>query len=99
MGRRKKRDEAPLSLFSFQDIMACLTGILILVALLLAIDGLSDDMQATPGKSGTPEESKAAESADDLRERLAILPAGVIQFANPTLQQLQVDRQGIQWVA
>ena len=73
MGRRKRREDAPLSLFSFQDIMACLTGILILVALLLAIDGLSDEMQATPGKSGTPEEAKAAESVDDLRERLAIL--------------------------
>lgn len=73
MGRRKRREDAPLSLFSFQDIMACLTGILILVALLLAIDGLSDEMQATPGKSGTPEEAKAPESADELRERIAIL--------------------------
>lgn len=73
MGRRKRREDAPLSLFSFQDIMACLTGILILVALLLAIDGLSDEMQATPGKAGTPEEAKAAESADELRERIAIL--------------------------
>ena len=54
MGRRKKRDEAPLSLFSFQDIMACLTGILIMVSLLLAIDGLSDEMQVTPGK-GDPQ--------------------------------------------
>lgn len=63
MGRRKKSEGAPLSLFSFQDIMACLTGILILIALLLAIDGLSDDMQATPGKAATPEEAAAAAKA------------------------------------
>ena len=73
MGRRKKREEAPLSLFSFQDIMACLTGILILVALLLAIDGLSDDMQATPGKSGAPVEEDVAARLPELREQVAIL--------------------------
>lgn len=73
MGRRKKREEAPLSLFSFQDIMACLTGILILVALLLAIDGLSDTMQATPGKSGAPVEADVAARLPELREQVAIL--------------------------
>jgi hypothetical protein len=66
MGRRKKSEGAPLSLFSFQDIMACLTGILILIALLLAVDGLSDEMQATPGKAGSPE--AAAEAAKAVRE-------------------------------
>ena len=73
MGRRKKSEGAPLSLFSFQDIMACLTGILILIALLLAIDGLSDDMQAAPGKSASPEAVEAAkarqEAAAELRRR------------------------------
>lgn len=73
MGRRRKREEAPLSLFSFQDIMACLTGILILVALLLAIDGLSDTMDATPGKDGAPDPAEAAARAVELRERVAIL--------------------------
>lgn len=66
MGRRRKSEAAPLSLFSFQDIMACLTGILILMALLLAIDGLSDDMRAAPGKAGSPE--AAAEAEEAIRE-------------------------------
>ena len=77
MGRRRKREEAPLSLFSFQDIMACLTGILILVALLLAIDGLSDTMDATPGKDGAPDPAEAAASAAELRERVAILQRSI----------------------
>jgi len=73
MGRRRKREDAPLSLFSFQDIMACLTGILIMVSLILAIDGLSDTMQAVPGQ-GTPSEPQdAARTAEELREEIAVL--------------------------
>jgi hypothetical protein len=68
MGRRKRREEAPLSLFSFQDIMACLTGVLILVALLLALDGLADEVQVTPSKGGA-----ASETDSSFRERIAIL--------------------------
>lgn len=75
MGRRTRREEAPLSLFSFQDIMACLTGILILVALLLAIDGLSDAMQATPGRPAA--EASAAERLPSLRERVALLQRAI----------------------
>jgi hypothetical protein len=73
MGRRRKREDAPLSLFSFQDIMACLTGILILVSLLLAIDGLSDTMQATPGTGAPNEPQDAARTAGQLREEIATL--------------------------
>ena len=77
MGRRKKREEAPLSLFSFQDIMACLTGILILVALLIAMDGLTDEMEATPGKSGVPNPEIAAARVPVLREQIAILQRSI----------------------
>ena len=77
MGRRKKREEAPLSLFSFQDIMACLTGILILVALLIAMDGLTDEMEATPGKSGAPNPEVAAARVPVLREQIAILQRSI----------------------
>jgi hypothetical protein len=72
MGRRKKRDEAPLSLFSFQDIMACLTGILILVSLLLAIDGLADEVQATPGQAADAEPADP-EPLEELRARVGSL--------------------------
>lgn len=44
---------SPMSFFSFQDIMACVTGIMILVALILALDPLSDQpsISATAGQS------------------------------------------------
>jgi TolA-binding protein len=73
MGRRRKRDEAPLSLFSFQDIMACLTGILIMVSLLLAIDGLSDVMQVTPGKGEPQAPEDRTARIEELRQRIATL--------------------------
>ena len=38
MSRRNRRYEAPVTLFSFQDIICGVTGILILVTLLLALD-------------------------------------------------------------
>ena len=77
MGRRKKREEAPLSLFSFQDIMACLTGILILVALLIAMDGLTDEMEATPDKSGAANPEVATARIPVLREQIAILQRSI----------------------
>ena len=67
MGRRKRRDEAPLNLFSFQDIMACLTGVLIMITLTLLRDGLSDRPTTFAGGSAP------SASASALREELAIL--------------------------
>jgi signal transduction histidine kinase len=80
MARRRKREEAPLSLFSFQDIMACLTGILILTALLLALDGLSEDVSDARARQDerSPEEI-AAEAArvEELRRLEAELAKAI----------------------
>ena len=53
MARRKKSSENAVNLFSFQDVLACLTGVLIMVSLLLCIDGLSDNVSIIAGASGT----------------------------------------------
>lgn len=58
MGR--KQESSPMSFFSFQDIMACVTGIMILVTLILALDPLSN----APMTSSTPS------PPSDLVERL-----------------------------
>ena len=50
----KKASESPMSFFSFQDIMACVTGIMVLVALILALDPLGD----VPTSSRKPGESQ-----------------------------------------
>jgi outer membrane murein-binding lipoprotein Lpp len=76
MGRRSKRAEAPLSLFSFQDIMACLTGVLILVSLLLAIDGLSDVIKPSAGTPQAPSED-LSERIEEARRRVEELAAAV----------------------
>jgi hypothetical protein len=40
MPRPRKKADASLTLFSFQDIMCCLVGVLVLISLTLAMDGL-----------------------------------------------------------
>ena len=81
MGRRKKREEAPLSLFSFQDIMACLTGILIMIALLLAIDGIDDRVTEPPPDAAAEDRDseirRLNEEAEDLRRRIAERARGI----------------------
>lgn len=49
MGRNQ--ESAPMSFFSFQDIMACVTGIMILVTLILALDPLSNVPMISPTPS------------------------------------------------
>ena len=79
MGRRA--ETSPMSFFSFQDIMACVTGIMILVTLILALDPLSNQPLAstTPGQSesvrkqlaSAQEREKAAR--ESLEEKSAVL--------------------------
>lgn len=49
----KHDDASPMSFFSFQDIMACVTGIMILVTLILALDPLGEVLTnaSKPGDS------------------------------------------------
>lgn len=49
--RRRRAEEPPLSLFSFQDIITCVTGILILVTLLMTLD-ISDRAEEAVRQSG-----------------------------------------------
>ncbi len=70
-----------MSFFSFQDIMACVTGIMILVTLILALDPLSNQPLAstTPGQSevvrkqlaSAQEREKAAR--ESLEEKTAVM--------------------------
>ncbi len=79
MGRRSQT--SPMSFFSFQDIMACVTGIMILVTLILALDPLSNQPLAstTPGQSevvrkqlaSAQEREKAAR--ESLEEKTAVM--------------------------
>ncbi|MDA1007661.1 MAG: hypothetical protein O2800_01465 [Planctomycetota bacterium] len=72
--RSGSSSESPMSFFSFQDIVAGVLGIMILVALLLALDPLSDKIEpVSPAKS-------AAQSAAD---------AEAVKKARETLEKIQ----------
>ncbi len=49
MRGKRNRESSPLSLFSLQDIITCLTGIMILIVLLLAVEAMNPS-----GESGAP---------------------------------------------
>lgn len=66
MGRRRKPDESPMSFFSFQDIVACTTGIMVLVTLLLTVELLQRAL-------GAPEDDAlevAEQQLKDLQDRV-----------------------------
>ncbi|MFO0963942.1 MAG: hypothetical protein U0625_13700 [Phycisphaerales bacterium] len=76
MRRRRKNSDQAVSLFSFQDVLACLTGVLIMVSLLLCIDGLSNTMnmvKGPAGEQGAPSLEAAAKMVKDLQEEVATL--------------------------
>ena len=65
MSRRGRQDEEPMSFFSFQDIIACITGIMVLITMLLALE------LATRKPARGKEESELAGAVRDARGRLA----------------------------
>jgi hypothetical protein len=70
---RRKRAESPISLFSFQDIITCVTGILILVTLFLALEVVRR-REGSPehlARELTEEMRQAAEQTDAVAAALA----------------------------
>jgi len=72
MARRRRGDrDTPISLFSFQDIMAAVTGVMMLVTLLVALEPLADELlQAAPRASAEAPPMPSAESARALVQAL-----------------------------
>jgi septal ring factor EnvC (AmiA/AmiB activator) len=87
MRRRSRKLEAPITLFSFQDLMACLTGVLILVVLVIAIEGLSNEMRMAADQS-TPEATTATEA--EVRTQLEQLKSEV----NALERELEARQRG-----
>ncbi len=73
---RRRTDESPVSLFSFQDIITSVTGVLILLSLILSLSVLG-----TPSEPAPPAERPTADVSD---EQLADLRAQVRQLAEDT---------------
>ncbi len=93
-----KHDQvSPMSFFSFQDIMACVTGIMILVCLILALDPLSN----VPSSARVPGQSEqlrkdldgARARAEETRKALEEATAALADAkARPQVTSDQLER-------
>ncbi|MEM1445590.1 MAG: hypothetical protein AAGF84_06005 [Planctomycetota bacterium] len=75
MSRRRQRGRAgaaPFSLFAFQDIMAAVTGVMIVTTLLMVIDLLTRTVAAAPSRPVVVEQANFEDPAEDV---LALLEA------------------------
>ncbi|MBI3272955.1 MAG: hypothetical protein HYZ53_28460 [Planctomycetes bacterium] len=81
MSRKRRNEAPPITLFSFQDILTSLTGILILIALLLAIDVLSRRGSSSPSSDET---ARPGPSPEELRARKAVLEQALRTLPEPS---------------
>ncbi len=93
----KHDDVSPMSFFSFQDIMACVTGIMILVSLILALDPLGEIPTSAqkPGESQQLRKSLegARARAGEARRALAEASAALADAkARPQVSSDQLER-------
>ena len=86
MPRRRKRaqEEAPVSFFSFQDIICCVTGILVLITMLLSLDLINRSGVAGASKEGPfaalrQEIEAARQEQERLNKLLASAKASILE--------------------
>ena len=99
---RRNRQENPISLFSFQDIVTSVTGILILIAIMLAISVITQG--ATPaGQTETVDaselqatKSQLEESVKSLEARVKTNQAAVNSWLGATKEELEQQRASYQ---
>lgn len=94
---RRKSTAAAFSLFSFQDIITSVTGIMILVTLILALD-LMDRTVQSPSVATTENVEQTDETLEELQKQIDALKqslqSGVASLANlPSLDASTLDRK------
>lgn len=88
MGTRRKPDSGPLSLFSFQDIVTCLSGIMILVVLLFIVE--ASKPKETPPPPGAVDRTAEIKN---LRSQLTQQQAMAKAIRDAQTAQTLKDRQ------
>lgn len=92
---RRRRNRSAFSLFSFQDVITSVSGIMILVALLLAVQLVARAPGSTePSPQADVEQleqliASSQEEAERLRAQIALGGEAVAELAGVTRQQLQ----------
>lgn len=88
MSRRAKSEEAPISLFSFQDLITSITGIMILVVLLLILELITQ-------KPPSPQSSQSRPTSPDTKtETVAKLEAQLAEekaLYNTLIDKTRID--------
>jgi hypothetical protein len=82
----KQSKDAPLSFFSFQDIIASVTALMVLITLVIALDPLGDEVALRKGSAPSPMSQQGR--ADQARVRLEQAQAAIAQ-ARQALQERQ----------
>lgn len=95
MSRRKKNNESPISLFSFQDIITSITGVMLLVVMLMILEIISSRMADVASEENRIEEIADMKSSlqklkeeqkelqkwlDENREKVQFLSANIEQI-------------------
>lgn len=88
--RRKRRNESPMTFFSFQDVITSVTGILILVTLLMALDLLTRKQVRTVQ---APDDSELA--AVDLEVQSATRQREALKQSIISLQEISERHGGV----
>jgi hypothetical protein len=73
MGRRRRGDEAPVSFFSFQDVMMCTIGVTIVITMVLVLQlgaAAAKVATAAPAQGAVPDRMPLETEARALRQRL-----------------------------
>jgi hypothetical protein len=99
MGHRRKSDEAPLSLFSLQDIITSLCGILILLVLLLALHVSANQDKAKDLQSekesefdrALDEEKRLEQRQNELSESVRARVEALQNLAGGTVSHIQLE--------
>ena len=94
MGRRRRGDEAPVSFFSFQDVMMCTIGVTIVITMVLVLQLGAAAARVTATASAlsvAPDHAALANEARDLRRRLEVAAARAGGDSDRDRAQLRQD--------
>lgn len=81
MARRRRKGNEAFSLFAFQDIITAVTGIVVLITLLLAVE-LMERVEATPTNDTATQVKQTVDSIEDLKKQIAKLEREIESKSN-----------------
>jgi hypothetical protein len=103
--RGRRSNESPVSLFSLQDIITCLTGVMILLVLMLALETVTRstvmEVQTAPDTAALKEsieqlETRQEELRRDLQARELAIASAQVRTPLEAARELQMTRREVE---